>query len=262
VTEIYTSNQLSPIYGMPPTTQLDASKIERGFVIYLEILGPTGKLFARTFWTKYGHEGAPGSQKEFVSKILELANEGKLENIPLSEGPLTKDSIHAFRDDISEIKFGWKPINVSYVLNTPYVEFQPVDTSKPLQQPLVFRHDKVVKGMRQTYLPNHSFFNLTSYRQEEATILEFSNFMFVDADRTFIGEAPTDVTEMENKYFPYCLDIPMDFQQEKIFNALFPLAVTDSDGGQSPGAGLLNTITFVFDPPQGNGGGGGVPTYP
>jgi hypothetical protein len=262
VTEIYTSNQLSPIYGIPPTTKLDASKFERGFVIYLEISGPTGGLFARTFWTKYGHEGAPANQKEFVSKILELANDGKLENIPLSDGPLTKNCIHAFRDDISEIKFGWKPINVSYVLNTPYVEFQPVDKAKPLQQPLVFRRDKVVNGVRQAYLPNYSFFNLAFYREDDATILEFSNFMFVDPDRTFIGEAPTDITEMENKYFPYCLDIPMDFQQSRIFNALFPLALSEREGGQTPDSGLLNTITFVFDPPQGNGGGGGVPTYP
>ena len=262
MTEILTSNQVTPIHGILPTTERDASSIERGFVIYLEILGPTGGLFARTFWTKYGYQDGPANQREFVDEILKMAETDDMKDVKLDSGPFTKWNRHAFRDDISEIKFGWKPINVSYVLNSKFVKIQALDGANPLQQSLVFRRDKIVKGIKQEYLPNHSFFNLEFYSQEDATILEFSNFMLTDERATYIGDPPTDLGEMASKYFPYCLDIPMDFDQSKIFSQFFPQFLMAASNDATPDGGILNTITFVFDPPQGNGGGGGVPTQP
>jgi hypothetical protein len=262
MTQVLTSNQVTLIHGFPPNEKREASKIDRGFIVYLEVLGPSGGLFARTFWTKYGFDGAPVDQREFVKKILSLADTGGMKNIKLDDGPFTASEVHAFRDDISSIKFGWKPINVSYVLNTPYVKFQSVDTTKPLQQPIIFRRDKVVKGNVEEYLPNHSFFNLDSYAVGDATILEFSNFMLVDVLGTSIGEPPADESDMATKFYPFCLDIPMEFNQAKIFSDFLPMDGEPSEERARPDGGILNTITFVFDPPQGNGGGGGVPPQP
>lgn len=273
MTVIKTSNELTEIHGRPPTDEMDASKIDRGFVIYLEVVGENGLLFARTFWTRYGeyeHEGrthvGPADQRAFVSSILKHAPNGGLRKlVPDKQNPYTENNPVYFTKDISRIDFGWKPIYVSYVLNNEHIKFQKLDPKNIQKQPLVFRKNKMVNGSEENYLKNYSFFNLKDYDEGNASILEFSNHMIVDDRGTYIGDRPPHVDPKDLPEYPYCLDIMMDFPQDPLLNALAaissvynPKLIDDSERNGD----FLNAITFVFDPPQGNGGGGGPPDYP
>jgi hypothetical protein len=258
-----TTNDLGPIHGDLPTDPPPIGNIafNRGYIIYLQLSGDGAFLNGRAFWTSYnqqedeGYQYCPKNQDEFIAQILELADKGELLKIAQSKCEPFQNvdgKRFCFSTDVSQINFGWQPCNVTYIFNNAAIAFEEENPENELIHPVVFRKNKAVNGVKETYRANDSFYGVKvdNSTYKNASLLHIQNIMTIkdhaDGDNISIMKL-----DRSNK-FDYCLDIPISISQQQFM----------ADGTGSTGCNAMKAITFVFDPPQGNGGGSGPPDYP
>jgi hypothetical protein len=261
--QILTSNQLSRIYGESPiANRKPTSDLQRGYLIYIEL---TEKgIYARVFFKNFPDPTNPDNQSNFEDEVIAKAVAGTIGDV--STG---KEFPEVYQNHVNRIDFGWTPGHVSYILNSPVAKFLEPNPAEPLVQPIIFREDKVVIDRHNVpsisnYIKNHSFYNLQYISKSGAgyscSILRFDNLMLINEIGDPLGKKPADSTLADKRKFEYCMDIPILIDSAKLSSAM---SGDQIEAGALRMAGSLgDAIAIVFDPPQGNGGGGGVPDYP
>lgn len=257
--DILTSNELTGLYGQPPSKTIKDTELFRGFVIYLEVFSQGGQgIFARTFYKDF-QTGSIDEQKYFELEVIHKAPN-------FDPAPKPGDPMEVFpstlSDDIRSIDFGWEPCRVSYILKSDYAAFVSPNPEDEYIQPIVFRRNKVVIADDETtdiktYRPNHSFFNLEYDSVQGCSVLRFDNLMLINAAGDALGATPTDESEKAKKRYDYCMDIHIRVSQTKMQN--LAAGKVDAVAGLIDLRSIERAITIVFDPPQTNGGSSGPP---